>query len=157
VSIRETLQRLVEDEKSREELAKVVAILFDIFIEDWYRWEVMGWILALYLGWTWEELERYPELGWAAKAICAAALLQSPKRKERLLGNALLYHTELPPEELFVLHGGSLIPAVVYHYRRSAEQKHIMDEAAKVAQEVMRRLQQEGKKGDGRTGTAERD
>jgi len=146
-SIREIFKKLQEDENLRAELAKVVATIFDIFQEDWFRWEVMGWVLALYLGWSADDIGRHPELGWVAKAMCAAALMQSDDRKERLLGRALLYHTELPPRELFVAHGGELIPAIVYHYQLSARTPHIMQETIKVFNEVKKRLKEEGGEG----------
>lgn len=133
---RDVLNRLLRDEKERARLAGILKGLFKIFLKDWFRWEVMGWILALHMGFSREEIEAAPELGWFAKVALALALLQSPKQDERLLGRALLYHTELPPDELFVLHGGELLPSVIYHYRTSFKSEKVWKDVDDVARQV---------------------
>lgn len=136
----EQLRELLENDKERAKIAKVLKELFRIFLRDWFRWEVFGWVLAIFLGFSKDEILRAPELGWFAKAVVAAALLQSPKREEQILGRALLYHTEIPPRELFLRHGGALIPAVIYHYRLSAQDEDVLSDAVKIAKEIERRL-----------------
>ncbi len=141
-SLRDIYLRLLRDRRERKRIAQGLKVLFSIFLDDWFRWEIFGWVLAILLGFTEEEVLERPELGWFAKAAVVAALLQSPVRKERLLGRALLYHTELPPHELFVRHGGSLIPAVIYHYRTSAQDAEIVKEAVEIAKRVEEKLRQ---------------
>lgn len=140
------LQR--SDERAR--IVRVLKELFRIFLKDWFRWEVFGWVLAIFLGYRKEDIMRAPELGWFAKAVVASVLLQSKKREERLLGRALLYHTELPPRELFLRYSAptgetSLVPAIIYHYRISAQDEGVLEDAVKIAEEIARRLEGEAK------------
>ncbi len=131
--------RLLRDNRVRDRCAEVLKILFRFFLKDWVRWEILGWILASYLGFINEDLERNPELGWFAKVAVAYALMRSDEREHILLGRALLYHTELPPRELFVRYGGALIPAVVYHYRASWRYPKVQKEF----KETIEKLQEE--------------
>lgn len=119
---------LMESEEMRDECAEILKTLFRYFLKDWVRWEILGWVLASYLGFSYEDLEKNPELGWFAKVAVGYALLRSDKREHNLLGRALIYHTELPPRELFVRHGGALIPAIVYHYRASWNSPKVREE-----------------------------
>lgn len=129
--------KLLRSEKERERLASALKYLFSYFLKDWTRWEVLGWILALYMGFSYEEISARPELGWFAKVALAHALVQSENKEHRLLGRALLYHTELPPEDLFVVHGGELVPAVVYHYRASWNSPKIRRELDEVVDRLL--------------------
>lgn len=142
--LREIYTRLLNDPSERRRIVEVLKALFRVFLEDWFRWEIFGWVLALFLGFTEKEVTEEPELGWFAKAAVASALLNSRRRTERLLGRALLYHTEIPPRELFVRHGGALLPAVVYHYRTSAQDADILKEAVEIAKRIEEELAKEG-------------
>lgn len=141
----EDLYALLQQTEQRERIVQVLKELFRIFLRDWFRWEVFGWVLAIFLGFSKDEILRAPELGWFAKAVVAVALLQSDKREERLLGRALLYHTELPPRDLFLRYSAptgetSLIPAIIYHYRLSAQDADVIEDAVKIAQEIEKKL-----------------
>lgn len=136
----EAYERLLRDKRELEKLAEALKFLFRYFLKDWTRWEIIGWILASYMGFTQEEIAQNPELGWFAKVALAHALLLSDKREHQLLGRALIYHTELPPEDLFVIHGGALIPAVVYHYRASWNSPKVRKEFSEVLENLLKEL-----------------
>lgn len=126
-------EKLVEgDDKMLKDISKFLAKLFFLFLHDWFNWEILGWLLALKLGFSPQQIQRYPELGWFAKAVTSYILIRSDDRNTRLLGRALLYHTEIPPEHVYVKVGGDFLPAVVDHYRRSAKHQPVLKELRKI-------------------------
>jgi len=126
-------EKLVEgDDKMLKDISKFLAKLFFLFLHDWFNWEILGWLLALKLGFSPQQIQRYPELGWFAKAVTSYILIRSDDRNTRLLGRALLYHTEIPPEHVYVKVGGDFLPAVVDHYRRSAKHQPVLKELKKI-------------------------
>lgn len=145
MKVEDLVALLKQNSERRAIIVDVLKELFKIFLKDWFRWEIFGWVLAIFLGFNEDEIMRAPEIGWFAKAAVASVLMQSKKRSERLLGRALLYHTEIPPRRLFVKHGGSLIPAVIYHYRTSAQDEGVLKDAVKIATIIQRRLRAESR------------
>jgi len=129
------------DEKLTEDICVFLSHLFSHFLEDWFNWEIFGWLLALKLGFTPEQIRKYPELGWFAKAVTSYLLVRSEDRMKRILGRALLYHTEIPPEDIHIKYGGDIVPAIVLHYRRSAEYEPILKELENIYNSLLREIQ----------------
>jgi len=135
--ISELIEKMVSETKDeewmKETCEKAIKIL-EYFRRKWIHWETIGWALARLLGFTEEDIDEVPELGWIVKAVVGYVLSQSEKQKERLVGKALLRLCEIPPYSIMVEFGGeeNYIPAIAAHYRISWNFPEIRSEYEKV-------------------------
>lgn len=140
MTIAELLERTIDkrDEQWLNEVYKKAVEVLRLFKKEWMHWETIGWALAIMCGFTEEDIENNPEIGWITKAALGYALSLSDKRKKRLVGNSLLKLTEIPPYPIIVEFGGenNYVPAVVAHYRISWNFPEIRQEFKKVIQQL---------------------
>ena len=127
-----------KDERVLKEAADKAVQVLQLFDNDWFNWEILGWALARLLGISEEEIEENPEIGWAVKGLVGHALSRSDKKKWQLIGETLLDLTELPPQPILVKFGRKeFLPALIAHYRLSWNFPDIHNEYRKVIRKLM--------------------
>lgn len=117
----EVIERVLNgDEELLKRAAEGALKILRLFDKKWFQWEIIGWALARLLGIPEDEIDEMPEIGWAVKASVGYMLSGSKRKRERLLGRALLRLTEVPPQSILVEYGeDTYMPALVAHYRTS--------------------------------------